>query len=78
MGFIAFLWNAFVRIVSFFLIIAVEIIIFGMIVTALSAAGLAIIAAPLTVLFTIWIIIDIILKIFIGGGKTIFHYIFKR
>lgn len=77
MNFLFFLWNTFARVVSFLFLILVEIVIFTMLVNALNEAGMSSIANLLKVIFIIWIIIDIILKIFVGGGKALIRYIFK-
>lgn len=77
MNFLFFLWNTFARVVSFLFLILVEIVIFTMLVNALNEAGMSSIANLLKVIFIIWIIIDIILKIFVGGGKVLIRYIFK-
>lgn len=76
MSFFIFLWNIFARLVGFFSFIALEIIVFSLVVGAVGAVmpGLA---SLLTVVFTIWIIIDIVLRIFVGGGKSLIKYIFN-
>jgi len=77
MNFLIFLWNIFARLVSFFAFIALEIVVFTFLVGAVAGAGMPGLAGILTVVFTIWIIVDIILRIFIGGGKNLIKYIFR-
>lgn len=76
MSFLIFLWNIFARLIGFLSFIALEIIVFSLVVGAVGTVmpGLA---ALLTVAFTIWIIIDIVLRIFVGGGKSLIKYIFN-
>lgn len=78
MNFLFFLWNSFARIINFFFFIFAEILVFSLLVSAITAAGMPILAGFLTFIFIIWIIIDIILKVFVGGGKTLIGYIFNR
>lgn len=77
MGFLIFLWNTFARIASLFIFILLEIVIFTIFVGAVSSAGMPGLASILTIVFTVWIIIDVIFRIFIGGGKSLIRYIFK-
>lgn len=77
MNFLIFLWNIFARLVSFVIFIALEIFVFSIIVKALKEAGMPFLASILTIVFVIWIIIDIIIRIFIGGGKNLIKYIFR-
>jgi hypothetical protein len=77
MNFLIFLWNTFARLVSFFAFIVLEIVVFSIFVGAVAGAGMPGLAGILTVVFTIWIIVDIILRIFIGGSKNLIRYIFK-
>jgi hypothetical protein len=77
MGFIIFIWNTFVRILSFFSLIIVEVFIFSLIYKEMIKLDMNILAGFLAIVFTIWIIADIIIKIFIGGSKSIIRYLIK-
>jgi hypothetical protein len=77
MNFLIFLWNSFVRIFSFFAFIVFEIIVFYWIVSAISSGGMPILAGFLAIVFTIWILAEIIIRIFIGGGKNLIKWIFR-
>lgn len=77
MNFLIFLWNNFARLVWFLSFLAFEIIVFSFIVGIISSAGMPILALLLTVVFTIWIIAEVIVKIFIGGGKSVLKWIFR-
>lgn len=76
MNFIIFLWNIFAKLVGFLSFIALEIIIFSLIVGAVGSV-MPSLGVILTLIFTIWIIIDVVLKIFVGGAKSIIRYIFN-
>jgi hypothetical protein len=77
MGFIIFIWNLFARIFSFFFFIMIEIFIFSLILKYMAESGMGGLAGFLTIVFTIWIIADIIIKIFVGGSKSIIRYLIK-
>ena len=77
MNFLIFLWNIFARIVGFIVFISFEIFIFSIIIKVLNESGLPAIANILTFVFVIWIIIDIILKIFVGGAKSLIRTILR-
>lgn len=77
MHFLIFLWNTFARFIGFLTFIIIEIVVFNYIITVLRDTGLNSLANILTVVFIIWIILEILIKIFIGGGKTLLQWIFK-
>lgn len=77
MGFLIFLWNMFARLVWFLSFIIFEIIVFSFIVGAVADAGMTGFAALLTFIFVIWIIAEILIRIFVGGGKSVIKYIFR-
>jgi hypothetical protein len=77
MNFIIFLWNTFARLFWFLWFIIFEIIVFNFIVGIVSDAGMPWLAAILKLVFTIWIIAEIVLKIVVGGGKTLIKWIFR-
>lgn len=76
MGFLIFLWNTFARLIWFLTFLVFEIVVFSFIVgiVADSSPSLAII---LTIVFIIWIIAEIAIRIFVGGGKSLIRYIFR-
>lgn len=76
MGFLIFLWNTFARLIWFITFLVIEIIVFNFIVKLVANSSL-ILASILTVVFTIWIITEISLKIIVGGSKSLLRYIFK-
>jgi len=77
MGFLIFLWNTFARLVWFFSFIIFEVIVFSFIVNMVSDAGMPGLAKLLTFVFIIWIIAEILIKILIGGGKSLIRWIFR-
>lgn len=77
MNFLFFLFNIIMKGLSFFAFIIFEIVIFYVLASELNSQGLEGLATFLSFVFVIWIIIDIILKIFVGGAKSIIRYIFK-
>ena len=77
MGFLIFLWNTFARLVWFLSFIVFEIAVFYFITKSIIEAGMPVLAGILTVVFIIWIIADIIIRVFIGGGKTLISWIFR-
>ena len=77
MGFLIFLWNMFVRLVTFFGFILIETAVFTVIYQALSTDH-PILAFFLGVIFFIWILVEIILRIFVGTGVSVIKYIFGR
>ena len=76
MGFLIFLWNMFARLVWFLSFIIFEIIVFSIIVGVVSESSPAL-ASILTVVFIIWIIAEITIRIFVGGGKSLIRWIFR-
>jgi heme A synthase len=67
----------FARIFSFFAFIIIEIFIFSMIYKYMIESGMTKLANILAIFFAIWIIIDIIIKIFVGSAKSIIRYLIK-
>ena len=76
MGFLIFLWNTFARLVWFLSFIIFEIIVFSFIVGIVSESSPAL-AGILTFIFTIWIIAEIAIRIFVGGSKSLIRWIFR-
>lgn len=76
MGFLIFLWNTFARLVWFLTFLVFEIVVFSFIVGIVADSSPAL-AAILTMVFTIWIIAEIAIRIFVGGGKSLLRYIFR-
>ena len=77
MNFVTFLWNIFARIVGIFGSILIEICIFGLIYIAIKPSVGALWLDLFTYIFIIWIIVDTILKIFIGGSASILRYLWS-
>lgn len=77
MRFLAFIFNSIFKIISFFSLVVVEVVLFSLIYKALINQGMSEFAGYLFYVFLAWIIIDIILRIFLGTGKSIIRYIFS-
>lgn len=77
MGFLIFIWNCFARLVSFSLFIILELFVFGIVFAAVSKSSPAI-ASLLMIIFVIWVIVEIIIRIFVGTSINIVKYIFGR
>lgn len=77
MGFLVFLWNLFVKMVTFIGFLAIEIGIFAFLYKTVSASA-PVLAGVLLVVFIIWIIVEIIIRIFVGTSINIIKYIFGR
>lgn len=75
MNFIFFLIRSFFRILSYFFYILFEITIAWLLISECYAQDMPGVAKFLTVIFVPWIIIDIILKLVHGGGKSVARYI---
>lgn len=75
MRFLILLWNIIMSAIHMIIFIAMEIFIFSIVYGALKEAEMPIIANILAVIFTIWIIVDVILTIFVRSGKTLIRYI---
>lgn len=76
MGFLIFLWNTFARLVWFLTFLVFEIIVFTFIVGAVAESS-PWLAGILTFIFTIWIVCEIAIRIFVVGGKSLIRYIFR-
>jgi hypothetical protein len=76
MGFLIFLWNTFARLVWFLTFLVFEIVVFSFIVGAVADSSPAL-ATILTMVFTVWIIAEIAIRIFVGGGKSLIRWIFR-
>jgi len=76
MGFLIFLWNTFARLVWFLSFIIFEIIVFSFIVDIVADSSPAL-AGILTIVFTIWIIAEIAIRIFVVGSKSLIRWIFR-
>ena len=76
MGFLIFLWNTFARLVWFLTFLVFEIVVFSFIVGVVAEVSPSL-ATILTMVFTIWIIAEIAIRIFVGGGKSLLRYIFR-
>lgn len=77
MNFLIFIWNTFAKLAGNLMFIVYESFIFYIIITILNGAGLQFLSYILTPVFFIWIIIDVFLRLFVGGTKSLFRYIFK-
>ncbi len=77
MGFVTFIWNTFVRLAGFFGFILIEMCIFGYIYLASIPSIGEGWANALAVVFIIWLLVDTILKIFIGGSASIVKYLWS-
>lgn len=77
MGFLTFIWNLFVRLVTFFGFLAIEITVFAFLYKIVSGAA-PVFAGILLVIFVIWIIVEIIIKLFVGTSINIIKYVFGR
>jgi hypothetical protein len=76
MRFLIFLWNTFARLVWFLSFIIFEIIVFSFIVDIVADSSPAL-AGILTIVFTIWIIAEIAIRIFVVGSKSLIRWIFR-
>jgi len=76
MNFLIFLWNMFARMVWFISFIVFEIIVFSFIVGAVSSVS-PWLGGVLTFIFTLWILVEIAIRIFVGGGKSLIRWIFR-
>lgn len=77
MNFLIFLWNSFVKAIYFISFVILEIVVFQLIVTAVSDSGMPVLASLLTIVFIIWLIIELIIGVFVGGAKNLARYIFR-
>lgn len=77
MGFLIFLWNWFARMVWFVTFLTIEIGVFWIIYQVLQGAGLPIIANIMAIVFVLWLIVEILMRIFVGGFKNLIGYILK-
>lgn len=77
MVFIIFLWNTFVRIVSFSFFILLECVVFFFIYKYLLGVSF-ILANFLAFIFFIWLIVEVILGIVVGSSVNIIKYILGR
>jgi len=77
MGFLTFIWNFFVRLVTFFGFLAIEITIFAFLYKIVSEAA-PVFAGVLLVVFVIWIIVEVIIKLFVGTSINVIKYVFGR
>jgi hypothetical protein len=76
MNFIIFLWNTFVKFLEFLLFIALEIIVFDLIIEAVDPV-MPVLSAILKIIFSLWLITEIALRILVGGTKSLIRYIFN-
>lgn len=77
MNFLIFLWNLFAKFIWFASFIVFEIIVFSIIVKAFTSAGMPIMASFLTLIFIVWIVVEIFIRIFIGGSKSLIRWLFR-
>lgn len=78
MQFMIFIWNSLMRILGLLGFILLEIIVFYVICESLKDSGYPVISSVLKIIFIIWIIFEIILKIIVGGSVNIFNYLIGR
>lgn len=77
MGFLIFLWNCFAKMVRFAGFLFFEIAIFSIIYQALLPDN-KFLAVILGLVFTAWIIAEIVLRIVVGGSISVIKYLFGR
>jgi len=77
MGFIIFLWNWFARLVWFLTFLTIEIGVFWIVYQSIHGAGMPILANILALVFAIWMVVEILMRIFVGGFKNLISYILK-
>jgi hypothetical protein len=77
MGFLIFLWNTFARLVWFLSFLIFEIIVFNFIVENVNDTGYPGVAKLLKMIFIVWIIAEIIIRIFVVGGKSLIRYLLR-
>lgn len=77
MGFTIFLWNTFVRMFNLFWFIILEIFIFSLIYDAVAQSSPGI-AKLLMVIFTIWILAELVIRLVVGTGASLLKWIFGR
>lgn len=72
MNFLVFLWNIFARIVRFFGYIFMEIVVFYLVCCIFPPF------IYLTPIFIIWLIVDIIFTIAVGGTSNLIKWILSK
>lgn len=77
MGFLVFIWNILMRVVGIFGMILMEAMVFGLIYMAVADRH-PFIANILAFVFVIFIIVEVILRIFVGGGVGLFKFLISR
>lgn len=77
MGFLIFIWNLFVRLISLAGMILMETMVFGLVYLAIVDSH-PVIAGFLGFLFIIWIIAEVVLRVVVGGGMNVLKYIIGR
>jgi hypothetical protein len=77
MGFFGLLWNLTMMLIKFFGVILIEICIFGLVFIAISPTIGEFWTNALGIIFVIWIIVDSILKIVVGGSASILRYVWS-
>jgi hypothetical protein len=77
MGFLITIWNLLMRIIGILGMILMETMIFGLVYFALIDIY-PIVANILAIAFVIYIIIEVILRVVVGGSVSLFKYLFGR
>jgi hypothetical protein len=77
MNFLIFLWNSFARLFWFLSFIVFEVIVFRWLICEIDKAGLPGLSLILSIIFVIWIVAEIILRIVVGGGTNLIKWILR-
>lgn len=77
MGFLILIWNLLMRLIGIFGMILMESMVFGLVYFAI-ADTYPIAANLLLIGFVIFIILEVILRVVVGGGVGVIKYIFGR
>jgi hypothetical protein len=77
MNFLIFLWNSFARLFWFLSFIVFEVIVFRWLIGEIDKAGLPGLSLILSIIFVIWIVAEIILRIVVGGGTNLIKWILR-
>jgi len=77
MGFLIFIWNFCMRVLGIFGMILMETMVFSIVYYGLSINH-PVIANFLAIVFIIWILLELILRVFVSGGVTAFKYLIGR
>lgn len=75
MGFLSFIWNFCMKILSLGFFIFLEVIVFTMIIGFVAKIS-GILAGILTAVFVVWIIVEIFLELVVGTTINVVKHIF--